>query len=186
MKKLLVSLLIATTVFAFAACGSDSQKAPEGQTSAKQEDAQGSAQDDAQDAPAAADTWYFQKDDVKIEMKAPADPLIEALGEYQDSYEAPSCAFDGMDVVYTYAGFEVLTYVENDTAIISGVVLRDDTVETLEGICIGSSKADVEAAYGQKFEEGSTTLELNKGNSQLLIILTDDVVSSIQYLLVEE
>lgn len=185
MKKLLVSLLIATTVFAFAACGSDSQKAPEGQTSAKQEDAQGSAQDDAQDA-AAADTWYFQKDDVKIEMKAPADPIIEALGEYQDSYEAPSCAFDGMDVVYTYAGFEVLTYVENDSAIISGVVLRDDTVETLEGICIGSSKADVEAAYGQKFEEGSTTLELTKGNSQLLIILTDDAVSSIQYLLCEE
>ncbi len=179
MKKLLLTLLLATAVLTFAACGSDSQKAPEAQTSAKQDE----AQDDAQDTQADAGAWYFQKDDVKIEMNAPADPILEALGESQSSYEAPSCAFDGMDVVYTYAGFEVLTYVENENAIISGVVLRDDTVETVEGICIGSSKADVEAAYGQKFEDGATTLELNKGNCQLLVILTDDTVSSIQYLL---
>ncbi len=181
MKKLLLTLLLATAILTFAACGSS--KAPNADSSAKQEAAQDSG---AEEAPTGDASWYFQKGDVKIEMNAPAEPILKALGESQSSYEAPSCAFDGMDVVYTYAGFEVLTYVENEKAVISGVVLRDDTVETAEGICIGSSKADVESAYGKKFEDGSTTLEMIKGNCQMLVILEDDTVSSIQYLLNKE
>ena len=89
-----------------------------------------------------------------------------------------------MDVVYTYPGFEVLTYVMDGEAKISGVVLRDDTVETAEGVCIGSSKADVQAAYGS-IEEGAASLRMTKGNCELLVILTDDAVSSIQYLMAD-
>ena len=110
-----------------------------------------------------------------------AKAVIEALGEYKSTYEAPSCAFDGTDIVYAYAGYEVLAYAVDGEEKISGVVLRDDTVETPEGICIGSDREAVAKAYGEvTADAGSVTF--TKGNCDLLIIFTDDKVSSIQYI----
>ena len=40
-------------------------------------------------------------------------------------FEAPSCAFDGIDKTYTYAGFELLTYPKDDKDYVSSVVLKD-------------------------------------------------------------
>ncbi|MBR1757688.1 MAG: hypothetical protein IJ744_03025 [Lachnospiraceae bacterium] len=174
MKRFVFAVVFTLMLITLAACGKKDDVAETTTKPAASE----------QETKKADENWYFLKGDVKIEIGAPAQPIIDALGEYQSSYEAPSCAFDGMDVVYTYPGFEVLTYVVDGEAKISGVVLRDDTVETVEGICIGSSKADVETAYG-KLEEGATSLQVTKGNCELLVILTDDVVSSIQYLVAD-
>ncbi len=176
MKRFVTAALLMLMILCLAACGSEAQKKAE--TAAKPAAPQETAPEDA--------NWYFVKDDVRIEIGEKAEPILKALGDPRSTYEAPSCALDGMDVVYTYPGFEVLTYVMDDgEAKISGVVLRDDTVETAEGICIGSSKADVQAAYGN-IEEGAANLRVTKGNCELLVILTDDAVSSIQYLMADK
>ena len=127
-----------------------------------------------------SENWFFKKGDVTIELNAPAEPIIQALGTAQNTYEAPSCAFDGMDVIYVYPGYEVLTYANDDKSVISGVVLRDDTVATPEGAYIGMSQADVENLYGQK-AAGVSSLQIDKGNCTLLFIFSDEKVSSIQY-----
>ena len=174
MKRSVTAVILMLMLLCLAACGGEAQK--NGEAAAEPVPGQETAQEDA--------NWYFMKGDVRIEIGAQAEPILKALGDPQSSYEAPSCALDGMDVVYTYPGFEVLTYVMDGEAKISGVVLRDDTVETAEGVCIGPSKADVQAAYGS-IEEGAASLRMTKGNCELLVILTDDAVSSIQYLMAD-
>ena len=124
--------------------------------------------------------YYFQVKDVKVEMKADAETVLKALGSYKSSYEAPSCAFDGMDKIYSYGGYDILTYTADGKDFISGVVLRDDTVETPEGIAIGSKLEDVKKKYNAK-EEGSS-INVYSENCRLLIIFDNGVVTSIQYI----
>ena len=174
MKKTIFTALILALALILASCGGNANTGKENTTANTASSQNTSTQNNASD-------YYFQKGDVKITMGAASEEIIKALGEYKNSYEAPSCAFDGMDVVYSYPGFDVLTYSNGKTAAISGVILRDDTVETVEGISIGSSKADAEKVYG-KAEENATNIKLQKGSCELLILFTDGAVSSIQYL----
>ncbi|MBR5731502.1 MAG: hypothetical protein IKX89_06125 [Firmicutes bacterium] len=124
--------------------------------------------------------YYFEVNKVKVEMKADAETVLKALGAYKSSYEAPSCAFDGMDKIYSYGGYDILTYTMDGKDFISGVVLRDDTVETPEGIAIGSKLDDVKKKYDAK-EDGSS-INVYSDNCRLLIIFDNGVVSSIQYI----
>ena len=182
MKKIWMMMLLAA-VLVLCACGSkekEEEKKPAETTTQKQATDVTEKESKPESQEEEAKNWYFEKDGVRIEMNVPAEPVIEALGEYKSSYEAPSCAFEGMDVVYSYPGFEVLSNVQDGKAVISGIVLRDDTVETAEGIYIGCDQAAVEKAYGQ-LEQDATNLKVTKGNCELLIILTDGVVTSIQY-----
>ena len=132
-------------------------------------------------APSQDDGYVFKKGDVTVKMKAKAADIIAALGKPTSYYESPSCAFEGMDKTYSYPGFDVTTYTEGGVDYISGVVFWDDSVETPEGLFIGASAADVQRIYGTE-AAGKTKVELEKGSSQLLILLKDDTVTSIQYL----
>ena len=175
MKKTVIIGLIAAAAMAFAGC-SGSNTDSTAQSAGSQVTAATGASE------AAGDGWVFKKGDVTISMNAPAAPVLEKLGEAKNSYEAPSCAFDGMDTVYSYAGFDLLTYSAGGAeAKVSGVVIRDDSVETPEGLFIGSDRAAVENTYG-KMDDGANSLRVTKGNCELLIILTDGSVSSIQYI----
>jgi len=131
--------------------------------------------------------WYFQKGEVKIHIGDEATALISALGNYSDRFEEKSCAFEGMDVTYTYPSFMIITAKKNGESeeTVSQIVLRDDTVETPEGVYIGSSVASVEKAYNTTVGDAKN-VRLNKGNSDLLFIFDEGVVGSIQYLVKEE
>ena len=59
--------------------------------------------------------------------------------------------------------------------------LVDDSSTTPEGIYIGASQAEVEAAYGAEGFNGSNAYVMTGTTSTLTIIMTDGVVSSIQY-----
>ncbi len=181
MRTMKLAALLLAAVLLLAGCGGKNEKtdAPKEAPAASAPSAEPAAA--KPEASAEGDGWYFEKDGVKVYMNVPAEPVIKALGEYKNSYEAPSCAFDGMDVVYSYPGFEILTYEKGGEATVSGVVLRDDTVETAEGLFIGSDQAAVENAYG-KLADGANNLRVTKGSCELLIILTDGYVSSIQYI----
>ena len=188
MKKLRVLALTLSLLLVATACGnkdSAGESTTAAPASAGTEAAKETTEAGTEAKAAADDSWVFKKGDVTIAMDAPSDDIIKALGSYQNTFEAPSCTFDGMDVVYSYPGYDVYAYTAGTEKKISGVVLRDDTVTTPEGIFIGSDQASVEKAYG-KVEDGANNLTLKKGNCQLLIIFMDGVVSSIQYSLATE
>ena len=53
-------------------------------------------------------------------------------------------------------------------------------METDEGVAIGESLSDIEAAYGSaKVEEGTVTF--TKGNMKLVFILDGESIASIEY-----
>lgn len=142
------------------------------------------AETTAAEASTGADAFVFEANGVSVAMNAEAASVVEALGEAKNYFESESCAFKGLDKEYTYNGFVLKTYPMDDVDYVSSITLMDDTVETPEGICIGSSLDDVKAAYGDGGSE--TTCQYEKGDSKLLIILDGGVVTSIQYLAITE
>ena len=134
---------------------------------------------DPTDAPGKTG-YVFKYNGAEIGMNAKAEDVIPALGEYTAYFEAPSCAFEDMDKTYSYPGFDVTTYTVSGVDYISGVVLQDDTVQTPEGITIGSTLDQVRAAYGE-VADGAASAKFEKGNSVLTILFKEGIVTSVQY-----
>ena len=142
-------------------------------------DAAGNAGDNA--APAAAKGYVFPHPATAIVVDTDFAPILAALGEPGSYFEAASCAFEGLDKTYTYSGFEVDTYPQPEGDFVSAVVLRDDTVATAEGVKIGSSRADMEAAYGAGRVNDSGQIVYQKDGMRLCFILDGDQIISIEY-----
>ena len=159
MKKIICIALVVITLFCCAACGED---APE------------------------AKSYVFKSGNVSVAIDDEAAGILTALGEWHNYSESPSCAFNGLDKVYVYAGFRIQTYPLNGKDYIYSVELTDDSVTTPEGITIGTDSDQVKAAYGTPTEE-SATLLLYKGDGvNLQFILRDGKVTNIQYLRAEK
>ena len=126
----------------------------------------------------------FVSGSVTIKMNEPADPIIASLGEPKDTYEAPSCAFQGNDYYYNYGSFEVSAYEENGERRIYSVVLKDDLVATPEGISIGSSADDAAKAYGESARTDNGNFVVKTDNAVLTIVIKNGAVSSIDYVAV--
>ena len=91
--------------------------------------------------------YLFVYNDILIEIDALANPIIEKLGEANSYFEAPSCAFEGIDKMYTYNSFEIDTYPMNDNDYVSAIIFKDDTITTNEGVGIGDSKEKLLEVY---------------------------------------
>lgn len=115
-----------------------------------------------------------------VELNSDMAQVLEKLGEPVSYFEAASCAFDGLDKTYTYAGFTITTRPDGDKDYVNDILLTDDTVTTAEGVRIGSSLSDVTAAYGKKEPDG-TALIYDREGVTLLFILDGDKVMSIEY-----
>lgn len=163
MKKLFALLLAAAMLLCFAACAPTENPG----TPDTQEPVQ--------------DSFTFTYKGTKIALNAPAEAVVAALGEPLEYSESTSCAFDGLDKQYKYDSFYLETYPLNGKDYIYGWWFVDDLVETDEGICIGSTQAAVEAAYGAENYNGSNAFKVVKGSGSLTVILENGVVTSIQY-----
>lgn len=133
------------------------------------------------EAPAAEDVFSLSYQGVEITLHAPAAPIVEALGEPKKYTESASCAFDGLDKTYYYGSFYLDTYPQGEEDFVYGWWFADDSLTTVEGIYIGASQADVEAAYGADTFNGNNAYIVKQSDGILTVILTDGAVSSIQY-----
>lgn len=184
MKKLIAVLLSVFVLLALTSCGKeetggaeDAEKTPSAQTPAGADSA------DAADASFAFSVWTGDRSVLyAIAPDADMADVLAALGEPQSYFEAESCAFEGLDKTYTYAGFVIETRPDGEQDYVNSILLTDDSVATDEGIYIGSSRADVLAAYGETDESVPTLLSYTKGGCTLSFILDGDSVVSIEYL----
>lgn len=167
MKKFKVVLAAAVMVMGLSltACGGSDEGSSE--TSSKAESS-------------SAGGYSFTSGSTKVEMGADAAKVVEDLGEANDYFESASCAFEGLDKVYTYAGYKLNTYPVDDKDYVLSVVFTDDTVETEEGICIGSSKDDVTEAYGEPTEEKGSSLIYEKGETKITFGMDGDTVATVE------
>ncbi len=187
MKKLVLVLMLALVV---TGCGKEktddtgNNNQPTPVESQNNQENQGSENDNNK-----ADTnkvtepkgYVFEYNGVKIGMDMEAAPIIAALGEADSYFEAPSCAFEGLDKTYSYGSFEIDTYEQDGKDYISTVFFCDDLIETPEGVCLFETKADMIKAYGEGFKEEFGMLVYEKDGMKLKFILEGDEITSIEY-----
>lgn len=186
MKKLVVVLLLTLVV---AGCGKEktgddvSNNQPTPVENQNNQDNQGTENNDKAETNKVIEPkgYVFEYNGVKIGMDMEAAPIISALGEADSYFEAPSCAFEGLDKTYGYGSFEIDTYEQDGKDYISTVFFCDDLIETTEGVCLFETKADMIKAYGEGFKEEFGMLVYEKDGMKLKFILEGDEITSIEY-----
>ena len=130
-----------------------------------------------------SDLVFTSPNGVTIEVGAPADKAVTTLGDWVTMNSSDSCGgFQGKDYVYTYKGFRMSTTPAKDGQIICKLELTDDSVKTPQGLYIGMSRADAEAAMkGFTAETVSDNLVYTSGSVKLQVVFRDGSVSGIIY-----
>ena len=167
MKNFFVLFLSAILLLSFASCTAPADSGSQGGNQSK-------------------DSKYFfkvaSKDNYAVKIDADMADVLEVLGEPLKYFEAASCAFEGLDKTYTYAGYVILTRPDGKKDYVNSIQLSDDSVQTPEGAYIGMAPDAVKDIYGKPTEETATLLSYTDGNTTLNFILKDAKVISIEYL----
>ncbi len=191
MKRLMTAALLLALGLTLSACGNDEVKVIEKTADVQEgaENAENTAEENAaEEAPtveskkaASGFSYEASYNGKTITLYADMDmqEVLDVIGEPATYFEAASCAFQGLDKIYTYDHFEIDTYPNGEQDLVSAIVILDDLVTTPEGAYIGQSLADVEAIYGTDHEVNGSSYTYTKDGSKLEFVLTDDSVSSI-------
>lgn len=187
MKKLTTAVLMTAALFlGTAGCGNnekviDENPQSQGAEASQPTEGQAGKSEEGQGGQNSNYAGYaFSFDGTVVETDADMAPILEALGSDYSYYEAQSCAFEGLDKVYTYSSFRIDTYPSGDKDYVSAIILTDDSVSTAEGVSIGDSREKLEQTYGSGSEECNTII-YEKGGMSLLFVIQDDVITSIEY-----
>lgn len=184
-KTATISILLLLITALLAGCGSG-DKTPD--TSGEPTDSQPTASqtgltpttDPSQPQEQTAE-FIFETSGLSIRFGENAAPIIRALGEPQNYFESPSCAFDGIDKIYYYNGFELFTFPKGDEDFVLSVNLTDDSVTTKEGIYLGMTLEKVIAAYGEDFDQNFGQYTYTRGGATLSFLIEDNKIVVITY-----
>ena len=121
------------------------------------------------------------RESVTLSPDVDMNEVLRLLGDAYSYYEAPSCAFHGLDKIYTYNDFEIDTYPDGETDRIYLITLLSDLIGTPEGLMIGLPEADIVALYGEPQEKKGNEYMYQKGKSKLGVVAKDGYVVAITY-----
>ena len=93
-----------------------------------------------------------------------------------------SCAFEGLDNVYTYSNIEITANESNDKEMVYSVYLLDDSIETPEGVKVTDEKSDMIEAYGDNYAEDGGIYTYSSDDVKLNFTINNDVVVGIEYI----
>lgn len=130
--------------------------------------------------------YVFEYNGVVIGINDPSEPVLEALGEPMSYFEAPSCAFEGLDKIYSYNSFEFQTYTKDGKDYISSVIFLDDSVTTTEGITLSAPLEEVNSVYGSGYTQSFNQYTYTDGNCDLSFLIENNEVVAIEYALTKE
>lgn len=183
-KTAVIWLSVLFSVFLFTSCAQKEENGGMISDAAQdqREDAQQEAeQEETRQEETQQEAFTFVVNGISIPLDDESADLVDKLGDYE-YFEAPSCAFQGLDKIYTYHGFTLYTYEADGIDHVLSVVLTDDSVTTPEGIAIGSGIDEVIAAYGDDYTTSGSAYVYTKGKTTLSFIMENDLVSSIEYM----
>lgn len=105
--------------------------------------------------------------------------IVASLGDTLDIQNATGCLSNGADQrIYIYDGLKLSCYMNGDTPYVYEIVITNGNYSTSGGITVGSSRADVESAYGVGEESGNYVIYYDS-NKELDIEYDGDTVKSI-------
>ena len=167
MKKILVLILSAALALTFVSCLAPADSGAQG------------------GKPAKGSKYFFtvaSKNNFAVKIDSDMADVLSALGEPLKYFEAASCAFEGLDKTYTYAGYIVLTRPDGKKDYVNSIQLTDDSVTTSEGAYIGMTADAVKGIYGAPTTENATLITYTDENTTLNFVLKDAKVISIEYI----
>ena len=171
MKRTL-SLLLVLLLSALCACGAPAptQEAPQAEPAAAPEEASPGSE------------LRFAAQGVECGIFDEADPVLEKLGEPLASYETQSCAYEGLDYLYDYDGFELSVNEIDGVRRITAISLLDDSVATPQGLRIGMPLQEALDAMRMDYrEEGKSYCFLNGDTSLTVRVDSGGEVIAIDY-----
>lgn len=117
-------------------------------------------------------------------LGADAAPYIANLGAALDVQSAQGCLSNGADQkIYTFDGVVLSCYIQNGAEYIYDVTIKSNKYTTsMNGLTVGSSRADFEAAYGNGEESGGYVV-YSSGNSEMSVKYSGDTVAIIEFYL---
>jgi len=137
---------------------------------------------DDEPEPGGVQDFVFKMGDVLIEMDQDISHVLGRLGEPSGIFERPSCAFDGMDIIYGYPDVEIYTYPVGNNNHIHTVNFINDSPRTLEGgIRMGVPLQSVLDAYGDDYEYDTGMYVFTRGLTTLSFFIEDGIVWGITY-----
>jgi len=126
--------------------------------------------------------FSFKMGDVLIEMDEDISRVIAGLGEPLGILEQESCAFDGIDRIFSYPGIQIYTYPKGNSDHIHTIGFFDDSVVTTEGnIRLGSDIQEVFNVYGNDYRYDSGMYTFTRGKTVLEFLVSGDNIISINY-----
>lgn len=199
MKKI-VSLLLVVLVLVGAGCSSQSTgdkvfvdpKANQGSTA----DVSGNEKKAEQDSNAGASTEQvaepvgeagllpvgFVSGSICVEPLEEADSVLNRLGEPQSTFEADSCAYQGKDYYYYFAGYELTVNEVEGVKRVTAISLVDDTVkaEFPGGLLgIGDTEETLLSVLGG--ESGQEYYEYTDGVLMVQVQLTEGCITALVF-----
>lgn len=104
------------------------------------------------------------------------------LGTPVSTSEAPSCLYEGYDMVYEYEGFSLQTNQQDEKEILCIVTLKSDAYPTDKGVKVGDTAAAVTDAYGKADETTKYYVVYHLSKTVVLTFyLEAGAVTSIEY-----
>jgi hypothetical protein len=141
------------------------------------------AETEAETKPAAgADAFAFVSGGTTIRPTGETREIEAFLSEARETGEAPSCAFEGLDKVYRYDGFEIQTGMLNGVDYVTGVIILDENVKTPEGLSIGMSLEEMVEIYGDDYAEDFGQYVYEDEDVRLIMIIDEGEVLTISYI----
>lgn len=128
------------------------------------------------------DKYVFLSDGVEIIPKEFYAPISANLPSPYETGEAPSCAFEGLDTLYRFEGYDIQCGLIRGEEVITGVFFVDETVSTPEGMKIGMSVEEMIDIYGTDFSEDFSKYTYSDGEVELIFVSEDNEIISISYL----
>ncbi|MCL2699489.1 MAG: hypothetical protein FWE68_04185 [Defluviitaleaceae bacterium] len=190
---MIIPAMLLSILLLFGCGGADQSESAFAASSSESEDPAPEKPDAPNDTPAPPTTgapapptgnpegFPFIYNDITIHVGIPAEPILRKLGEPLHYFEAPSCAFEGIDRTYFYSGFELHTFPMGDADYILAVRFTDDSVKTPDGVYLGKSVIDTLAVLGGYDEYNNGMYTYIKGRGSLGVMTENGVVADLSY-----
>ena len=99
-----------------------------------------------------------------------------------ESFENPNCAGEGKFITYLHDAIELTVNELGGKTVIYSIYLTDANTPTAEGLHLGDYVASATELYGTGVtSDDGGTITFTKGATQLIVVVDDGMVSSIEY-----
>ena len=128
-----------------------------------------------------ADEYYFIYKDYYILLNDDYENVSAKIGNANDTFEVPSCAFEGIDKMFYYDDFYITTYPAGEKDFIISITLTGKNAKTPEGVGVGATFEDMINIYGDDYRNNFSLYSYVKGNVELAFLFEEDILAEINY-----